>query len=225
MFSTFIKKVATAIVATTIVSAFSISAYADDENVSSDVTNVISEDVENETPEMEPTIISNDIGDAIAKIDNKYVIKTNDGTVIVTEEKENKEEAEASVASLPDEVTNKTDIIIPPDDEPEPTPEPSEENPHTGLDSIGIISISLFDLLPVLALIFGAASVITLVALRKKEETISTETATVSVKKEKPLTSYHVRKAEVSSPKANYRGTVLKNKSNAKPYKKREQRT
>lgn len=58
MFSTFIKKVATAIVATTIVSAFSISAYADDENVSSDVTNVISEDVENETPEMEPTIIS-----------------------------------------------------------------------------------------------------------------------------------------------------------------------
>ena len=124
MFSTFIKKVATAIVATTIVSAFSISAYADDENVSSDVTNVISEDVENETPEMEPTIISNDIGDAIAKIDNKYVIKTNDGTVIVTEEKENKEEAEASVASLPDEVTNKTDIIIPPDDEPEPTPEP-----------------------------------------------------------------------------------------------------
>ena len=106
--------------------------------------------------------------------------------------------------------------------DPEPTPEPSEENPHTGLDEMKI-NINLDDLLFVLTLIFGFASIISLVTLRKREEALPAQkTAIASKKKEKQSSnSYHMRKAETSSRAL--RGISLKKKSHAKPW--REQRT
>jgi len=93
------------------------------------------------------------------------------------------------------------------------------------LDVTGI-NINLDDLLFVLTLIFGLTCIISLVALRKREEAIpSQETATVSAKEEKKSLTYHVRKTETSSRKAERGGAALKNKSNAKPHKRREQRT
>ena len=89
------------------------------------------------------------------------------------------------------------------------------------------ININLDDLLFVLTLIFGFASIISLVTLRKREEALPTQkTATASDKKAKQSTnSYHMRKAEASSRRVKFGGTALKNKSNAKPHKRREQRT